>query len=103
MCRADIAPAARPLLGQILAGMATALANQAGVPASEVRCGPVDFGEATRPHPNRETEGNDTMTDKTCKSCNGEGTLTTTTWDPISHERVSQTKTCQACNGTGTR
>lgn len=47
MCRADIAPAARPLLGQILAGMATALADESGVPASEVRIGPVDFGEAT--------------------------------------------------------
>lgn len=47
MCRADIAPAVRGLLGQILAGMATALADESGVPASEVRIGPVDFGEAT--------------------------------------------------------
>lgn len=45
MCRADIAPAARPLLGQILGDMAAALADQAGVPASEVRIGPVDFGD----------------------------------------------------------
>lgn len=45
MCRADITPAARPLLGQILAHMAGALAQQAGVPAADVRIGPVDFGE----------------------------------------------------------
>lgn len=45
MCRADIAPAARPLLGQILANMAAALADELGTPADQVRIGPVDFGD----------------------------------------------------------
>lgn len=45
MCRVDIAPAARPLLGQILADMAQELADQSGVPADQVRIGPVDFGD----------------------------------------------------------
>ena len=45
MCRADIAPAARGLLGQILGDMAQQLADQAGVPARDVLIGPVDFGD----------------------------------------------------------
>jgi len=51
MCRSDITAAARPLLGRILGDMATALAQQAGVPAEQVRIGPVDFGDhETGPH-----------------------------------------------------
>jgi hypothetical protein len=45
MCRADIAPAARPVLSRILADMAQQLADEAGVPADRVRIGPVDFGD----------------------------------------------------------
>ena len=45
MCRADIAPAARGLLGQILGDMATRLADQFDVPAESVVIGPVDFGD----------------------------------------------------------
>ena len=45
MCRADIAPDARPLLGQILGDMAQRLADRAGVPADQVVIGPVDFGD----------------------------------------------------------
>jgi hypothetical protein len=44
MCRADIAPDACQPLAQLLADMARALAEQAGVPAADVRIGPVDFG-----------------------------------------------------------
>lgn len=45
MCRADIAPTARGLLGQLLGDMATALADESGTPADQVRIGPVDFGD----------------------------------------------------------
>ena len=45
MCRADIAPDARPLLGRILGDMAQRLADELDVPASEVVIGPVDFGD----------------------------------------------------------
>lgn len=45
MCRADIAPDALGLLGQILGDMAQQLADVSGVPASQVLIGPVDFGD----------------------------------------------------------
>lgn len=51
MCRADIAPDARPLLGQILGDMAQRLADQAGVPAGDVVIGPVDFGDEQEHQP----------------------------------------------------
>jgi hypothetical protein len=45
MCRSDIHADARPLLGQLLGDMATALAHESGVPADQVLIGPVDFGD----------------------------------------------------------
>lgn len=44
MCRADIAPNAATRVAQLLGAMATALAERDGIPASDVRIGPVDFG-----------------------------------------------------------
>jgi len=43
------------------------------------------------------------MSGNVCPTCNGNGTITSTTIDPITHDRVSQTRTCGGCNGTGTR
>lgn len=51
MCRSDITPNARPRLGQLLADLAAALAAEAGVPAGDVRIGPVDFGDIDRAAP----------------------------------------------------
>lgn len=48
MCRADIAPDARQPLARVLSDIAAALAAQDGVPASDVRIGPVDFGPEPR-------------------------------------------------------
>lgn len=49
MCRADIAPDAQQPLAHLLADMARALADQTGVPADDVRIGPVDFGPKPAP------------------------------------------------------
>jgi hypothetical protein len=54
MCRADVAPAAEPVLASILVEMAAALAAMEGLDARDVRIGPVDFG----PEPTHEMEIN---------------------------------------------
>lgn len=51
MCRADIAPGARGLLGELLGTMARSLADESGVPAADVIIGPVDFGDAEQDGP----------------------------------------------------
>jgi hypothetical protein len=49
MCRSDVAPNAQPALADLLDRLATALADEAGVPRSTVLIGPVDFGPEERP------------------------------------------------------
>lgn len=48
MCRADIHPDARALLGSLLGDMAATLADDAGLRPEDVLIGPVDFGEEER-------------------------------------------------------
>ena len=44
MCRSDVAEHAQAILAEVLDLIATALAEDAGVPRDTVRIGPVDFG-----------------------------------------------------------
>lgn len=44
MCRADVTPAAQPILAAVLLEMAASLARREGFDAAHVRIGPVDFG-----------------------------------------------------------
>lgn len=45
MCRSNIAPAAASPLAALLADMAAELAAREGVDPTQVRIGPVDFGD----------------------------------------------------------
>jgi len=49
MCRADVVEDAQRAVAALLVHMAGVLADQAGVPASEVTIGPVDLGPEPAP------------------------------------------------------